>query len=343
MPREVMPDIAPLITDVQDAFQELAKQLQSFHQIISTDPQVRLYYLARVPYRKAQTKISRLSPDAEKTDMADDIDSDEELGVGRVTVEQLYAPGTREPATPEILKTAFDSFVSIQYEPDQDAKSTIRLPGLIAVSNATMEAAHEVNRAKARFKESVLAIPSRSRRSLARVLPGLVYLQAYRSLVILNETPREVAFIWSVNKSGIKRRTAQEIIDQLEKEREITPSTDVDMLNAIEYDLERVGKIAPTEVLAIRRPLQPHILCNVKPWNESRFLYQKDGYLPILVPAEDEHAPLRIGTLDDHDPSSASAGHQRKERSDVKFEREPISERLYLYRYQEAYRKHHFS
>jgi len=334
-----MQDLAPLVTDVQEAFQELTERLKTFHATITADAHVKLHYLAWVPYRTAQKSNLR----KQSLDQPDEAKAGNERAIGtqRASVEELYAPGTQSPASREALKVAFNALVNIQYEPDQDAKSTVRCPRVIAVSGKTLQAALDLNTAKANFKQAVLAIPQRSRRSLSRMLPNIVFLQAYRSLVILEETPCEMDFFWSVNHNSIKRRTAQELVEQLEKERDATPSSDVDMLNAIDYDLERVSRFAPTEVLAIRRPLQPRILCNVKPWDEQYFQYQKDGHLPILVPAEDKNEPVRIGALNTHESKNTGPGGQRKkERSDVKFEREPISERLYIFRYKEAYREH---
>lgn len=294
--------ISALLDDIQTNLQSLTQGLDELRRDILSDPNLTISELSWIPYR---------------------------------TNDQTELPGTivPEPVDPadalEVLSTAVTSTL---YREDQHAKSTIRVAGLVGVSPSVIESIATVNRLKKAFKDSVKEVPTRQRRMLHKHLPGLSRLQAYRELVSISRHPDEVHFFWAANKVGVARRTVAVMLEELRAEKDATPATDIDLLRAIEIDIDALAGLSPHEVIARARPIRLHPQCNV--WIEGVLAGQEDAYLPVFYPVDPTQNAPEVRALGE----SSRGERQRAIRSDRKLQDEPLLERLDVYRYREAFR-----
>lgn len=296
----------PLYTRITDALQELEASLATLSKMLCSDSQLQIVSLMLLPYRRAaqEEALSMLEPE----------------------------PVSIEEQTPEMLSSLVST---IRYQEDQHPKSTLRAPGLVGVSDATLAQIQRVNELKAEFKAMVKEIPTRQRRVLSRMFPGLSRLQAYRELVILKYHPKHVHFFWAANKTTGSRITVDQLRKELEVERDATPATDVTLRQAIAYDLELLEALPGNEWLSKRRSIRVHPQCNV--WAEDSPLDQEDAYLPIFYAVDASKPEPGVTPLVSFDAQESQG--KRSMRSDRKVERSPYLERIHVYRYQEQHRK----
>lgn len=294
--------ISALLTNIQANLENLTQGLGELRRHIMSDPNLTISELRWIPYRT--------------TDQAD--------------LPESILPELVEPA--DALEVLSSAVTSIHYREDQHAKSTIRVAGLVGVSPSVIESLATVNRLKKAFKDSVKEVPTRQRRMLHKHLPGLSRLQAYRELVSISRHPDEVHFFWAANKVGVARRTVAVMLDELKIEKDATPSTDIDLLRAIEMDIETLAGMSPHEVIARARPIRLHPQCNV--WIGGVLAGQEDAYLPVFYPVDTTQETPEVRALGE----SSKGERQRAIRSDRKLQDEPLLERLDVYRYREAFR-----
>lgn len=297
--------IFPLLDLITNRLEELKGGINHLRDLIEQDPELVIHDLAIIPYRKS----------------------------GQDSLPETVHP---EPVstvdrTPELLS---DLVTSIFYREDQHPKSTIRASGLIGASQSVLDGIKEVNRLKAAFKDAVKQVPPRRRRMLNKHFPGLSRLQAYRELVVLDTHPDGAHFFWAANKTGGSRKTVADLRKELEIERESVPATDTQLLQAIEYDLEKLAGLQDNEVLSKRRQIRLHPQCNI--WVNGQMAAQEDAYLPIFYLLDPVRATPEVTPL----PSSSEQGSRvRGVRSDRKVEEEPFLERIYAYRYLPEHRE----
>lgn len=296
--------ISALLDDIQANLDNLAQGLGDLRRQIVNDPDLTISELRWVPYRTS--------------DQAD--------------LPESVVPESVNPD--DAVEVVASSVTSIHYREDQHAKSTIRVAGLVGVSPSVIETLAEVNRLKQAFKKSVTEVPIRQRRQLIKYLPGLSRIQAYRELVFISRHPDEVHFFWAANKVGVARRTVAVMLDELKLEKDATPSTDINLLRAIEMDIEALAGMNPTEVIAKARPIRLHPQCNV--WVGGILAGQEDAYLPVFYPIDSTQEPAKVRALGE----SSTGERQRAIRSDRKLEEEPLLARLDVYRYREVFRSY---
>lgn len=296
--------ISALLDNIQANLEALTQGLGDLRRQIESDPNLTISELRWIPYRT--------------NDQAD--------------LPELVVPELVNPA--DAVEVVASSVTSIYYREDQHAKSTIRVAGLVGVSPSVIEALAEVNRLKKAFKDSVTEVPIRQRRQLIKHLPGLSRLQAYRELVSISRHPDEVHFFWAANKVGVARRTVAVMLEELKVEKDATPSTDIDLLRAIEMDIEKLAGMDPREIIARARPIRLHPQCNV--WIGGSLAGQEDAYLPVFYPVDPAQRAPKVRALGE----SSKGERQRAIRSDRKLDDEPLLERLDVYRYRVNFRSY---
>lgn len=319
-----------LVEQVQDTLAALEAEQLMLANAMRNDPELHAHYLAVIPYRRVGEE-DRVQP----------------------IVPQSV---TSDPASGHHL---VDLVLEIRYAPDQSGKATIRAPGLVRVSSETMAAIHRVNQARQAFKAAITAIPTRQRRSLNRILPGICKLQAYRQIVCLSAKPSAVHFFWAQNKTGAENYTVADLKRKLQEEYDDAPAIDGysrapaspetaggfelsgslqphwSLRDALEFDLKKLAELPDNEYVVLRRPIKPHPQCNV--WLEGAPVAE-DAYLPIFYPAgeEDSDSTIKIQPLPPIDPNEEV---KRSSRNDRQVEAEPHLERINVYRKKPAYRK----
>jgi hypothetical protein len=234
---------------------------------------------------------------------------------------------------------------ALWYEDGQDGRGTLTCPGIVAASQATLEAATECNAAKDAFKASVLALKQLSRADARDVMAdlhcrnqevavtmkrmGVARLnlkQAYRHIPFLTVRPRKIGFTWSKQGRTIQRTTVAEAKRLLERRRP-TPQ--------VELELARLSQVPETEILARVRGVCPHLRANVvfdsPPTGVERRLLQTP--LPLLSPLE-AGEPLPEFVPIEPQPQETL----RLQRSDVRIEEKVFLPSIGAYRYRQPYR-----
>lgn len=236
-------------------------------------------------------------------------------------------------------------YSALWYEDGQDGRDTINCPGLIGAGSNTVQCIHAANNAKDAFKNAVLALKSVTKAEANSVMADLNrrneevaatmrrmgaarlnLKQAYRRIPVLEERPLKVGFTWSKQGRTIQRTTVAEVRGLLES-RMITPQLQVEM--------ERLGSIPSSEILARVRTVCPHLRANIVFMNDNNELKRRLIQAPIPIAVH-----LRAGEpLPDFVPvDSEPTAVRRLQRSDMRLEDEAFLPSLRVFRYREASR-----
>lgn len=236
------------------------------------------------------------------------------------------------------------TIISIDYLDGQNSTSTRTCPALIGVSVATLEMISKVNKAKTSLQQALknmdgIKVEERDQKTGDRILRPLIKIalaslgharlhrrQATRKLVILEQAPESVSFIWS-RLPKIESIDIEEARHLLESRLEKTQGNSL----LIEEDLRRLNQIDSAERLAIVNPPHLHPRANIVWLMEEGITRrgQKRAVLPIFYPATRYESLPRLRPLPEEPPSPGL----RLRRNDATVETTPFLLSIRAHRY----------
>ncbi|ATC84788.1 DNA replication terminus site-binding protein [Pseudoalteromonas agarivorans] len=228
--------------------------------------------------------------------------------------------------TGEIAHRAIlNSFTDIYKKESLSSRVLKRHPGLLVIKNADVAALtsriQQVNKAKAAFKECVLAIDNNDARfeAVHNAVPNLITLAAYRKIHFQSESPFSVRFTW-MHKHATKTLTKKMALEMLDKSAGYRNPRMIDQQkwqSLVAQEQMRVASLGEKEKLRIRRPTRVSPQVNVRYTAENR--YHVSAALPFILinPQPD----VKLGTLPDYQKPES---HPRKKEYDF------LVDRLYL-------------
>ncbi|WP_029771888.1 DNA replication terminus site-binding protein [Pseudoalteromonas sp. TB51] len=228
--------------------------------------------------------------------------------------------------TGEIAHRAIlNSYTDIYKKESLSSRVLKRHPGLLVLKNADVAALtsriQQVNKAKAAFKECVLAIDNNDARfeAVHNAVPNLITLAAYRKIHFQSESPFSVRFTW-MHKHATKTLTKKIALEMLDKSAGYRNPRMIDQQkwqSLVTQEQMRVASLGEKEKLRIRRPTRVSPQVNVRYTAENR--YHVSAALPFILinPQPD----VKLGTLPDYQKPES---HPRKKEYDF------LVDRLYL-------------
>ncbi|KPW02623.1 DNA replication terminus site-binding protein [Pseudoalteromonas sp. P1-11] len=231
-----------------------------------------------------------------------------------------------QKSTGEIAHRAIlNSFTDIYKKESLSSRVLKRHPGLLVLKNADVAALtsriQQVNKAKAAFKECVLAIDNNDARfeAVHNAVPNLITLAAYRKIHFQSESPFSVRFTW-MHKHATKTLTKKMALEMLDKSAGYRNPRMIDQQkwqSLVAQEQMRVASLGEKEKLRIRRPTRVSPQVNIRYTAENR--YHVSAALPFILinPQPD----VKLGTLPDYQKPES---HPRKKEYDF------LVDRLYL-------------
>ncbi|MBH0015843.1 DNA replication terminus site-binding protein [Pseudoalteromonas sp. APC 3358] len=222
-------------------------------------------------------------------------------------------------------KAILNSFSDMYKKSGLSSRVLKRHPGLLVIKNADKHALNnriaQVNKAKATFKECILAIDSNDARfeAVHNAIPNLITLAAYRKIHSESESPFSVRFTW-MHKHATKTLTKKMALEMLDKSASYRNPRMIDQQkwqSLVAQEQLRVASLGEKEKLRIRRPTRVSPQVNVRYTAQNR--YHVSAALPfILINPEPD---VKLGILPDYQKPET---HPRKREYDF------LVDRLYL-------------
>jgi len=248
------------------------------------------------------------------------------------------------PFLPREKQRALALLKQIEYLPEQEPREILLCAGLIAANPTTLNAVHTLNQTKNDFKEAIqdlklakipvsdpelqkkfqISLNSRpSPISYTLRKTGLARLhlkQCYRLVPILPYQPLKVSWTWA-NTRSIKRISIAEAERLLLKR-----GSDVGIIR----QLEKLGQLKHSEVLAIVQNLAPHLRANIVSLVEGEIVRKMiKGPVPIFYPYD----PNKIVPTIQKPGKKQGRNKSRLIRSDVKLDPVPFLPAIRAHRY----------
>ena len=222
-------------------------------------------------------------------------------------------------------KLILNSFGDFYKKTGLSSRVLKRHPGLLVLKDVDKQhfiaRINQLNKAKADFKNSVIAIDNNDARfeAVHNAVPNLITLAAYRKIHFETESPYSVRFTW-MHKHATKTLTKKMALAMLDKSASYSNPRMIDQhawQALVAQEQSRVASLGDKEKLRIRRPTRVSPQVNVRYTAKNR--YHVSAALPfILINPEPD---VKLGTLTDYQKPES---HPRKREYDF------LVDRLYL-------------
>lgn len=239
--------------------------------------------------------------------------------------EQVPPTGPVRPLTgDDAARAAQRALLRTEYDDEQHAKSTVRMPGIVQIDADWSDTVAAVNALKDDLQAAMQTLGYSAWLRLRTQIPSwqrLNRLQAYRDWRWVEQPMRRLSFTWAGHTRGGEQLRMAALIGRLQKQY------DRYGIPSIQDEIDRLLGFDPDEVVVIRRPIAPTPIVNVLFADKARRSFKTS--LPLLT-----HQPLpEISALRDFDPDRRTAA-----RNDLVTEARPLNEHLHAYRHTAPHR-----